>query len=185
MSARRGTRGPAGSRRRGGRRGSGRAPRRPTTGGAPRPRGDHSASPRHPRAGDVDRRPHPSETAPRSLSAARPRAFSPGGAAPVVAGKVELSRPPRRYDRYVRIVRSAWTDVTVLATPPSTTAPGRAMKRLGILGYLLGLIPGALAIAGNLRGGPWTLGAAIFIGTLVVADWFVKDDPHPPPGAPE
>ncbi len=59
------------------------------------------------------------------------------------------------------------------------------MKRLGMLGYFLGLIPGALAIAGNLKGGPWTLGAAIFLGVLVVADWFVRDDPHAPPGGPE
>ena len=59
------------------------------------------------------------------------------------------------------------------------------MKRLGFLAYLLGLIPGLLAIAGNLKGGSWTLGAAIFVGMLCVADWFVRDDPGPPPGGTE
>ena len=56
------------------------------------------------------------------------------------------------------------------------------MKRLGSLGYLLGLIPGVLAILGNLKGGAWTLGAAIFLGVICVADWFVRDDaPSLPP----
>lgn len=63
--------------------------------------------------------------------------------------------------------------------------PGGTMKRLGSLGYLLGLIPGVLAILGNLKGGAWTLGAAIFLGVICVADWFVRDDPKPPPDAPE
>lgn len=58
------------------------------------------------------------------------------------------------------------------------------MKRLGFAGYLLGLIPGLLAIAGNLKGGPWTLGAAAMLGALCVADWFVVDDVAPPPDAP-
>jgi hypothetical protein len=56
------------------------------------------------------------------------------------------------------------------------------MNVLGSLGYALGLIPGALAIAGNLRGGPWALGATIFIGALCVADWFVRDSRRDPPG---
>ena len=59
------------------------------------------------------------------------------------------------------------------------------MSRLGILGYLLGLVPGLLAIAGNLKGGAWTLGATIFLGALCVADWSARDDPRPPPGGPE
>ncbi len=58
------------------------------------------------------------------------------------------------------------------------------MSRLGILGYLLGLIPGLLAIVGNLRGGAWTLGAAAMLGVLCVADWFVRDDLRPPPDGP-
>ncbi len=58
------------------------------------------------------------------------------------------------------------------------------MTRLGFTGYFLGLLPGLLAIAGNLRGGPWTLATAAMIGSLCVADWFVRDDPAPPPEAP-
>jgi alkane 1-monooxygenase len=58
------------------------------------------------------------------------------------------------------------------------------MKHLGFAGYLLGLTPGFLAIAGNLKGGPWTLGATVMLGMLCVADWFVRDDVAPPPDAP-
>ena len=52
------------------------------------------------------------------------------------------------------------------------------MNGLGSLGYALGLLPGALAILGNLRGGPWTLGATIFLGALCVADWFARERPR-------
>jgi alkane 1-monooxygenase len=58
------------------------------------------------------------------------------------------------------------------------------MLRLGFTGYFLGLLPGMLAIAGNLRGGPWTLATTALIAGLCVADWFVRDDPAPPPEAP-
>ena len=52
----------------------------------------------------------------------------------------------------------------------------------GSLVYALGLIPGVLAIVGNLRGSSWTLGATIFLGTLCVADWFVRESRRDPPG---
>jgi alkane 1-monooxygenase len=55
------------------------------------------------------------------------------------------------------------------------------MNALGSLAYALGLIPGALAVAGNLRGGPWALGATIFFVALCVADWFVRDNRREPP----
>jgi alkane 1-monooxygenase len=55
------------------------------------------------------------------------------------------------------------------------------MNALGSLAYALGLIPGALAVAGNLRGGPWALGATAFLGALCVADWFVRDSRRDPP----
>jgi alkane 1-monooxygenase len=55
------------------------------------------------------------------------------------------------------------------------------MQALHGLGYGLGLIPGILAIVGNLRGGPWALGATIFLGGLCVADWFVRDSRRDPP----
>jgi alkane 1-monooxygenase len=58
------------------------------------------------------------------------------------------------------------------------------MPRLGFTGYFLGLLPGVLAIAGNLKGGPWTLATTALIGLLCVADWLVRDDPAPPPEAP-
>jgi alkane 1-monooxygenase len=35
---------------------------------------------------------------------------------------------------------------------------------------------------GNLRGGPWALGATIFLGALCVADWFVRESRRDPPG---
>jgi alkane 1-monooxygenase len=59
------------------------------------------------------------------------------------------------------------------------------MPALGALGYLLSLIPGVLAVLGNLKGGAWTLGATAFLGTLCLADWFVRDDLRPPPDRPE
>ncbi len=55
------------------------------------------------------------------------------------------------------------------------------MQALNGLGYALGLIPGILAVVGNLRGGPWTLGATIFLCALCVADWFVRDSRRNPP----
>ena len=58
------------------------------------------------------------------------------------------------------------------------------MPRLGFTGYFLGLLPGILAIVGNLKGGPWTLATTAMIGSLCVADWFVRDDQAPPPEAP-
>ena len=59
------------------------------------------------------------------------------------------------------------------------------MKALGAWGYALGLIPGLLAILGNTLGGVWTLGAAVFLGAVCVADWFVPDNCLPPPSRPE
>src|SRR4051812_19425549 len=63
-------------------------------------------------------------------------------------------------------------------------SPGRGlpMNVLGSLVYAVGLIPGALAIVGNLRGGPWALGATAFFGALCVADWFVRESRRDPPG---
>ncbi|HEY2158423.1 MAG TPA: alkane 1-monooxygenase [Isosphaeraceae bacterium] len=58
------------------------------------------------------------------------------------------------------------------------------MPRLGFIGYFLGLLPGVLAIAGNLKGGPWALATTAMIVSLCVADWFVRDEPAPPPEAP-
>jgi alkane 1-monooxygenase len=55
------------------------------------------------------------------------------------------------------------------------------MNVLPTLGYALGLIPGALAVAGNLRGGPWALGATAFLGALCAADWFVRESRRDPP----
>ena len=49
--------------------------------------------------------------------------------------------------------------------------------------YTLGLVPGLLAIYGNLRGGPWALGATIFLLTLCAADWVVRDNRRPMPHA--
>src|SRR5206468_6919043 len=71
-------------------------------------------------------------------------------------------------------------DLDPLPRPPGSGP----MSRLGFLGYLLGLLPGVLAIAGNLKGGAWTLGAAAMLGALCVADWFVRDDLRPPPDGP-
>ena len=58
------------------------------------------------------------------------------------------------------------------------------MLRLGALAYLFSLIPGLLAIYGNVRGGPWALGATIFLGALCVLDWIKLDDRRDPPGHP-
>jgi alkane 1-monooxygenase len=54
------------------------------------------------------------------------------------------------------------------------------MKAISAAGYFLGLIPGILAITGNLAGGRWTFGATIFVGSLCIADWFVEDSHAPP-----
>jgi alkane 1-monooxygenase len=59
------------------------------------------------------------------------------------------------------------------------------MDALGRLVYVLGLVPGALAVAGNLRGGPWALGATAFLGAVCVADWFVRESRRDPPGRGE
>ena len=56
------------------------------------------------------------------------------------------------------------------------------MNAAGCLGYALGLIPGVLAVVGNLRGGPWAPAATIFLGALCVADWFVRESRRDPPG---
>ncbi len=59
------------------------------------------------------------------------------------------------------------------------------MKSVGISAYLVSLIPGVLAVMGNVRGGPWALGAAGFLAAVCVADWFLKDDASGPPDRPE
>ncbi len=55
------------------------------------------------------------------------------------------------------------------------------MNAVSPLIYLLGLIPGVLAITGNLRGGPWSLAGTIFLVALCVADWIIKEDRRPLP----
>jgi len=55
------------------------------------------------------------------------------------------------------------------------------MKSLAPLGYALGLVPGVLAIYGNLRGGPWALAGTIFLIALCAADWIVRDSSRPAP----
>jgi alkane 1-monooxygenase len=50
------------------------------------------------------------------------------------------------------------------------------MKPITAASYLFGLIPGILAISGNLAGGRWTLCGTAFIVALCVADWFFKDN---------
>jgi alkane 1-monooxygenase len=66
-----------------------------------------------------------------------------------------------------------------------TAIVGPTMKSLGAFGYALGLIPGLLAIWGNLAGGVWTLSATVFLGLICVADWFVKDNSLVPPDRPD
>ncbi|MFO0952461.1 MAG: alkane 1-monooxygenase [Isosphaeraceae bacterium] len=52
-------------------------------------------------------------------------------------------------------------------------------------GYLLSLLPALLAVAGNLKGGPWTLATTGFVCALIVADWFAKEDTRLAPDRPE
>jgi len=49
------------------------------------------------------------------------------------------------------------------------------MVPISTAGYLVGLIPGILAIAGNLAGGRWTLCTTALVIGLVVVDWLFKD----------
>jgi len=55
------------------------------------------------------------------------------------------------------------------------------MRTWAGIGYLPSLIPGVLAVAGNLRGESWALGATVFVGLLCVADWFFRSDRSLPP----
>src|SRR5262249_16245580 len=52
---------------------------------------------------------------------------------------------------------------------------------LGSLGYAVSLVPGALAILGNLRAGQCALSGTLFIVAICFADWFVRDSQHNSP----
>ncbi len=48
------------------------------------------------------------------------------------------------------------------------------------IGYFLGLVPGLLAIVGNLAGGYWTIGTAGLLAVLWIYDWLCPHDDRPP-----